>query len=144
MPPWAHQFDVFSDLCDGCADCVTICPKNIISIDRQNHAKVSFQNNFCDFCGKCEQVCAPKALDRNHNPAWTHMVKFKAGCLSSKGITCRLCEESCPTQAIRFSLLPAGRSIPLIDQDKCNGCGACQAACPADAVYFTQPQKEPL
>ncbi len=116
----------------------------MLGMDQNGHAVTSFKDNHCDFCGACEAICAPGALDRDLNSAWNHKAKFNANCLSFKGVVCRLCEESCEPQAIRFRLILDGRSVPLLDADKCNGCGGCQTACPADAVHFSQPQKEIL
>ena len=143
LPPWAHPRGVFANLCDGCAQCVSACPQNIIEIDRNNLAFVNFQKGFCDFCEECEMACPSKALNKQENPAWSHFAKIDAKCLSVKGTVCRLCEENCEAQAIRFRPAMNGRSIPFVDMNKCDGCGGCQAVCPTEAVHFIQPQKEP-
>jgi ferredoxin-type protein NapF len=51
-----------------------------------------------------------------------------------RGTVCRTCGEHCEPGAIRFRLLPAGRSIPLIDDARCNACGDCLRVCPVQAV----------
>ena len=66
-----------------------------------------------------------------------------AACLSFRGIACRLCEEACDPQAIRFRLLTAGRAVPLINAERCTGCGACLEMCPEDAFdWIPRPQSE--
>lgn len=55
-------------------------------------------------------------------------------CLAARGIVCRTCGEYCEPHAIGFRLLPAGRSVPLIDDTRCNACGECVRVCPAQAV----------
>jgi len=45
---------------------------------------------------------------------------------------CKLCEEICPTQAIRRT--PQGLSLDL---GRCLFCPACEQACPTQAVQFT-------
>jgi Fe-S-cluster-containing hydrogenase component 2 len=55
-------------------------------------------------------------------------------CMAVQGVVCRTCEEHCEPGAIRFKLLPAGRSIPLINDARCNACGDCVRVCPAQAM----------
>jgi len=55
-------------------------------------------------------------------------------CLAERGIVCRSCSEHCDPLAIRFQLLPAGRSLPLIDDARCNACGECVRVCPSQAL----------
>lgn len=57
-----------------------------------------------------------------------------AGCLSERGVVCRSCREHCDANAIRFELLPGGRSLPLIDEARCDRCGECVRVCPVQAL----------
>lgn len=59
-------------------------------------------------------------------------------CLSSQGIVCRVCEEFCNVDAIRFRLLGRGRSEPKVDLDRCTLCHACAKACPVDAITIRE------
>jgi len=45
-------------------------------------------------------------------------------------INCRLCEENCTPQAIKFT----EEKVPEINQAACRACGACVAACPSGAL----------
>jgi len=48
-------------------------------------------------------------------------------------IPCNPCQEACNRRAIReFKKIT---DIPLIDFDKCNGCGICVAKCPGLAIF---------
>jgi len=55
-------------------------------------------------------------------------------------IACKLCEATCPTQAITIEASPRGndgtrRTVRYdIDMVKCIYCGMCQEACPVDAI----------
>lgn len=55
-------------------------------------------------------------------------------CLSLSGIVCRTCGEHCEAGAIGFALLPGGRARPLVDDARCDSCGECARACPAQAI----------
>jgi ferredoxin-type protein NapF len=60
--------------------------------------------------------------------------RLEPACLAVQGTVCRSCSEHCEPGAIRIKLLPAGRSIPLIDDARCNACGECVRVCPAQAM----------
>ncbi len=47
-------------------------------------------------------------------------------------IPCNPCQAACPRQAIRVDELT---SVPVLDEDKCNGCGTCVAPCPGLAIF---------
>jgi ferredoxin-type protein NapF len=55
-------------------------------------------------------------------------------CLAVQGTVCRTCGEHCEPGAIRFKLLPAGKSLPLIDDARCDACGECVRVCPVQAM----------
>jgi ferredoxin-type protein NapF len=47
---------------------------------------------------------------------------------------CQTCKDACGDGAIRF-VYAAGRiPEPQVDLDRCTGCGACVAPCPAAAI----------
>jgi ferredoxin len=44
---------------------------------------------------------------------------------------CNACERSCPFDAVRIHWDEERyMAYPLVDVNKCNGCGACEVACP--------------
>jgi len=47
-------------------------------------------------------------------------------------IPCNPCQAACPRQAIRVDELT---SVPVLDEEKCNGCGTCVAPCPGLAIF---------
>lgn len=48
-------------------------------------------------------------------------------------IPCNPCEKACPFQAINVGLPIT--ALPVLDADKCKGCGACIARCPGLAIF---------
>lgn len=84
-------------------------------------------------------------LERGDNPVVG--IQINSLCLGISGTTCRLCEDECERQAISFKMMTAGRSVPLVNNDDCNGCMDCASVCPVDAIHpnFTPvPDKEIL
>lgn len=51
-----------------------------------------------------------------------------------EGIPCNPCETSCPQHAITVG--SEITNLPIVDLEKCNGCGICVAACPGLAIYL--------
>ena len=66
--------------------------------------------------------------------AWNLKAEVGGDCLSARGIVCRACGESCDERAIRFQLEVGGIARPLLDAERCSGCGECFAVCPVKAI----------
>jgi ferredoxin-type protein NapF len=134
--PWALR----ADLCTGCGDCVGACPESIVTLDEKSRAIVDFRRGagVCSFCGACAEACREPvfaaAAVRATTPPWTLRATIGADCLTQDGVMCQTCKDTCGDSAIRF-VYAAGRiPEPSIDLDRCTGCGACVASCPAAAI----------
>ena len=55
-------------------------------------------------------------------------------CIAFNNIVCRSCADACSEGAIRFAPRVMGSALPLVDGDRCNGCGDCVATCPTSAI----------
>lgn len=139
-PPWALPDDDFFDRCTRCDACRNACPQHLIQAGPGGFPAVVFERAACDFCGACAAACTTGALRRNASDThpWTLKARIEDGCLSLRGVLCRICGEHCEARAIRFRPSPGGRAQPLIDAARCTGCGACRAICPERAVALIE------
>lgn len=49
--------------CDGCGECVDICPSDIMHIDRVYRRSYNIEPNFCWECYSCVKYCPQHAID---------------------------------------------------------------------------------
>jgi ferredoxin-type protein NapF len=101
---------------------------------------VDFHQGECEFCGECARHCHSGALQRElintDSPPWAHKALINENCLAFKGIVCRSCAEQCGPRAVVFRLSAGRVPQPDLDKSNCNGCGACFALCPMEAISF--------
>ncbi len=125
----------FEATCTQCGDCARACPEGIILRDAEGFPALDLSHGACSFCGDCAAACEPQALLPARGFAWR--AEVGAGCLSLAGTGCRLCQDPCDQNAIRFRPMLGGRAQPEIDPAACTGCGACFAPCPVGALALT-------
>ncbi|WP_180888085.1 ferredoxin-type protein NapF [Ruegeria sp. THAF57] len=138
----------FADACTKCAECVSACPEGLISMEPGGYPVFKPNDNPCTFCGECARACPTDALDIEGLADWPWRAAVQASsCLSMNGVSCRICQDNCDQNALRFKLQTGGRAEPALDSYACNGCGSCVALCPVDAIMLerrTQVQMEPI
>ena len=135
-PPWALTESLFTEQCSRCDECVDACPPAIIKRASGGFPEVDFTQGECDFCGKCEAACQPKALHAavTESP-WHHHIEINSErCLPHQGVMCLSCAEQCEPEAIRFAPTLGGVSKPQLESEQCTGCGACIGSCPNGAI----------
>jgi len=148
-PPGAVDDRTLKGLCTRCGNCIRACPHDVIHRDTGQHGLasvltpvLSFAQDYCrEDCIRCTRVCPSGALVEVglDNKARIHIglaqVDMKL-CLLGEDRECSACMRWCPYNAIRYVFSEAEYTlVPTIDAEKCNGCGACEAACP------TKPRK---
>lgn len=137
LPPWALPEPVFSNLCNGCGECVTACGQEIITFSSRKRPRLDFNQQGCTFCGDCADVCEPGALQRStetdHQPLQI-LAAIDNNCMSKRGTYCVRCIEECEHRAIIAKPLPRGRFDLWVEADLCTGCGFCVSGCPVDSI----------
>ena len=148
-PPGAVDELTFKGLCSRCGNCIRSCPHDIIRRDTGQHGfagiltpVLTFDKDYCrEDCIRCTRVCPSGALigvDLDNKPdIQIGMARVDMNlCLLGEDHECSACMRWCPYNAIRYVFSEAEYMlVPVIDAGKCNGCGACEAACP------TSPRK---
>lgn len=56
-------------------------------------------------------------------------------------IPCNPCEKACPRKAVKVG--EDINAIPVIDYERCNGCGVCVAHCPGVAIFVVDETYQP-
>ena len=151
-PPGAVPEEQFAGVCIRCGNCTAACPSKIIHPDITGEGgfaallapKVRYdeKEKYClENCNLCTQVCPSGALQRLDLPTKNHYIIGEALvdtdiCLLTLGKKeCDVCMVACPFKAIDIKWDDdLYVSYPGIDTGKCNGCGACEVACPTDPV----------
>ena len=54
---------VYMSQCDGCGECVDICPSDIMHIDPTYSRAYNIEPNFCWECYSCVKACPQNAID---------------------------------------------------------------------------------
>jgi len=142
-PPGAVEDPYFSGLCVRCGNCLRACPSGILHPDGGEHGVASFltpvvriSDDYCrEGCNRCTQVCPSGAIGRltldEKRQARMGVAKVDLSiCVLSDDHECQICRSRCPYEAIKIVWSDATYSCsPVVDPQKCPGCGACEVAC---------------
>lgn len=133
-PPHTVRESVFLEKCSSCQDCATACPENIITVGAGGFPEIDFNRGECTFCNECAKACNDVCFDLSTPTPWSLKLDLSNNCLAMNQVVCQSCSDACDQGAIRFQPRIAAVATPEIDQDICNGCGACVSPCPTDSL----------
>ena len=153
VPPGAQGLRNMAAHCTGCQLCVSVCPNGVLrpstKLATLMQPEASYERGYCrPECVKCSEVCPAGAILKI-TPADKsaiqigHAVWVKENCVPlTDGVDCGNCARHCPTGAITMVAsdpeLPDSPKIPVVNTERCIGCGACENLCPArpfSAIY---------
>ena len=134
-PPGAVAEPQFLDRCTRCGDCLTACPHDAIvnAPERSRRAEdtpmIDPSIAPCYMCDEtpCIPACETGALLPTAPLKMADAQVKRPDCLAHMGQACSVCVGHCPVPGA-ISLVDAK---PVIDADRCTGCGVCHFVCPA-------------
>lgn len=140
-PPGACHEKEFIEKCLRCGACVKACPFFALTPVLQANVfdrgtpTLRVGQAYCRFCENfpCINACTSGALDLTNLSGQQRIATARIiaeNCLRSNGTDCTECVKKCQSIAVAICL-PESSKIPEISQEKCSGCGACAAVCPA-------------
>ena len=144
-PAGSVSLENFSARCTGCQLCVQTCPNDVLrassKLDTFMQPEMSYERGYCrPECTACSEVCPAGAIQKITREEKTsiqigHAVWVGQNCVAlHDGVECGNCARHCPTGAI--TMMPydpaddASPKIPIINEERCIGCGACEHVCP--------------
>ncbi len=154
VPAGAYSMRNFKNRCTGCQLCVSVCPNDVLrpatGVMNFMQPHMSFERGYCrPECTKCSEVCPTGAINKIDRAEKSsiqigHAVWIEKNCVVlTDGVGCDNCATHCPVNAIRMVAANdkekyGEHKIPIIDTERCIGCGACEHLCPArpfSAIY---------
>jgi ferredoxin-type protein NapF len=135
-PPYAFDESLFLSRCVECEDkaCATFCEEEIIVIRADGTPTLNFSKKGCTFCQECAKVCKSGVLSLESGVEMIN-AEFKIdidSCVAHHKVICFSCKEPCIDDAILFN----GLFNPVIDEERCTGCGYCFGRCPTIAITY--------
>ncbi|MDE7397398.1 MAG: 4Fe-4S dicluster domain-containing protein, partial [Muribaculum sp.] len=145
-PPGSESTANMRSHCTACQLCISVCPNHVLrpatTLDDAMQPRCSYDKGFCrPECTRCSQVCptgAIRPVTREERTTIQVGVArwIKDNCLPvADGVKCGNCSRHCPSGAIQMVPLdadnPDGLKIPVVNENRCIGCGACEYVCPS-------------
>lgn len=153
VPPGAQSLRNMAQHCTACQLCVSACSNGVLrpsgDIVTLMQPESSYERGYCrPECTRCSDVCPAGAIVKitaaeKSSVQIGHAVWVKENCVPlTDGVECGNCARHCPVGAIQMVASdpenPDSTKIPVVNDERCIGCGACENLCPArpfSAIY---------
>lgn len=153
VPPGAQSLHNMATHCTACQLCVSACPNGVLrpstKLKTLMQPEASYERGYCrPECTKCSEVCPAGAILKitatdKSTIQIGHAVWVKENCIPlTDGVDCGNCARHCPAGAIQMVPydpdMDDSPRIPVVNTERCIGCGACENLCPArpfSAIY---------
>lgn len=133
-PPWAVAERPFVLTCDHCGKCVDACPEHVLTYGRGDFPVMDFTQGGCTFCGACADACEQGGINQSERHPWNQRAFIAKTCLANTDEECDACGSACPAAAISFRPQVGHKSVPILEEMLCTGCGTCVSVCPSQAI----------
>ena len=145
-PPGAIPEDEFLATCVRCGQCVKVCPTNCLQPSLLETGAAGFMTPVavmrlgpCDQnCNACGLVCPTDAIrmvdlaEKAYAKIGNAVIDRNRCVVWEQDRICLVCDENCPYGAIYWEEAADGKRRPFVDENRCNGCGQCEYACPVE------------
>lgn len=146
VPAGAQSAAHLSEKCTACQLCVSACPSHVLEpsakLGNFMQPNMSYLRGYCATdCIECSKVCPTGAIlpvsvaEKSSIQIGMAKVHLARCIVNTDEMQCDNCFRQCPTSAITMvpkdAKNPKSRKVPVVDEARCIGCGACENLCPA-------------
>lgn len=152
VPAGAISQKHLSQHCTTCQLCISACPNQVLRPSDDfitlMQPEMSYERGYCRLeCTRCADVCPsnainPISVEEKSSIQIGRAVWIKENCIAfTEDVKCGNCARHCPTGAIIMveqKDKPDAPKIPVVNTERCIGCGACENLCPVrpfSAIY---------
>ena len=159
VPPGAVSLSHLQRLCTGCQLCISACPNDVLhpstELSTFMQPVVGYEKGYCrPECVRCSDACPVGTFhkitveEKSAIQIGRAVVNLGTCVATSRGQKCGNCADKCPTGAIKMVAIDSNNEnshyMPVVNESKCIGCGACEYYCPVrpiSAIYVNGNEK---